>query len=309
MNKGKYFEEIVELLERSINPDSKVERDVQMPILNSKYGFTTQCDIVITSGKKPRENVTIVEVQNRSKKPSLNDFRGWLKKLEDVGAQQLICVSRKGFTKNIRESASQLGQQVMLVRLEEINAESIPLNFFQMNANYQEFNLDTILNNSFDLNETDLIIYGLDEKRVGLGKLSSNAKIFSYDKRELLSLKDICADKVPVLKKAASGIDEIKIDYKTPFYLFTNNVFIRLELYLEFEWTKTVTVIPVKLLSYEQDEYGVLAWMVQGHLKTVNGIIDFRVPIRKFEDGYSINEYWVDKPETIKLIFEPILKD
>src|SRR5882757_4539567 len=90
-NDGKYFEKIVHLLEQSLDPESKVEHDVKLPILHSPSGETAQCDIVITSGKKPRETLTLIEVQDRSSKVKPNDFRGWLKKVEEVGAQHLIC--------------------------------------------------------------------------------------------------------------------------------------------------------------------------------------------------------------------------
>ena len=75
-NDGKYLEGLVKLIERSISPGAKVEQNVQMPILTSKIGATTECDLVITAGDYPRQTVTIVEVQDRTNKPALNDFRG-----------------------------------------------------------------------------------------------------------------------------------------------------------------------------------------------------------------------------------------
>ena len=307
-DKGKYFEEIVELIERSINPGSKVERDVQMPILSSKEGNTTQCDIVITSGEKPRETITIVEVQNRSRKPDPNDVRGWVGKLDEIGAQHLICVSKKGFSKSVKEAARLTGDKVRLIKLSKVSKDKIPLDSFKMHASYQEFGLDEILNNSFDISGDDLTVFGLNEDDLGLKELSSGKKIFSYDKKNLLSLEDICANKVTILNTDESGIDTVRIDHNTSFYLYTHNVFISLDLYLEFKWTKTFTEIPVDFLSYEQDDYGVLVWLVQGSLKTWNGIISFRIPAKKFQNGYSIKEYWIDKPENVKLIFKPLLK-
>lgn len=94
-NKGKYYEELVELIEKSISPNSVVRRDVNLPIIGSESGATSQCDLVITQGEPPREIITIVEVQNRGRKPDANTFRGWVGKLERVRAQRLICVSSR----------------------------------------------------------------------------------------------------------------------------------------------------------------------------------------------------------------------
>ena len=58
---GKYLEQLVEIIERSIDSDATIERDVLMPILNSKGGYKTQCDIVITKGTVPRITKTIIK--------------------------------------------------------------------------------------------------------------------------------------------------------------------------------------------------------------------------------------------------------
>ncbi|MBL6932308.1 MAG: hypothetical protein ISR45_05120, partial [Rhodospirillales bacterium] len=93
-NDGKDLEHLVHAIEQSIAPDSVVEHDVNLPVISSGSGRTRQCDVVIRSGQKPRETITIVEVQDRGSKPDINTFGGWLQKLEEVGGQHLICVSR-----------------------------------------------------------------------------------------------------------------------------------------------------------------------------------------------------------------------
>lgn len=114
---GKQLEHLVHLIEKSISPGAKVELDVDMPILNSRIGATTQCDIVIRSGTPPRQTITIVEVQDRAGQVKPNDFRGWKQKREDVGAQHLICVSRQEFPKSIKEQAALSGNSILLINL------------------------------------------------------------------------------------------------------------------------------------------------------------------------------------------------
>ena len=66
--KWKVVEHIVQLLEQSLSPGAKVESDVMLPVITSNIGAVRQCDVVIWTGKPPRETITIVEVQDRKTK-------------------------------------------------------------------------------------------------------------------------------------------------------------------------------------------------------------------------------------------------
>jgi len=65
----KNLEHIVQLIEKSISPEAVVEHNQFLPVIGSPTGAKRQCDVVIRSGQKPRETITIVEVQDRN--PSL----------------------------------------------------------------------------------------------------------------------------------------------------------------------------------------------------------------------------------------------
>lgn len=91
---GDDLEKIVELIERSISPSSVIRQNVMLPVLNSQTGRTRQCDVVIESGPEFRRNGTIVEVQDRKSQVNIATFNDWLQKLDDVGANGLICISR-----------------------------------------------------------------------------------------------------------------------------------------------------------------------------------------------------------------------
>ena len=107
-------EEIVAYIEASINPSAKVLHDVKLPVLG--FNQTRQCDVVIKYGNDPRSVVFIVEVQKRGRKVEINTFHGWVKKMEDVGANGLICVSEAGFPKSIIDQVeNRIGPKVRLV--------------------------------------------------------------------------------------------------------------------------------------------------------------------------------------------------
>ncbi len=98
------MEEVVSILEKSISPDSRVERNVLLFDLSGS-SVKRQCDIVIRSGTPPRETISIVEVQDRSKRFDVTFFDGLCTKMRKVGAQHLICVSRQEFPKSIIKEA------------------------------------------------------------------------------------------------------------------------------------------------------------------------------------------------------------
>ena len=56
INDGKRLEELVAMIEKSLSPDCRIERNYQMPILNSPSGLTTECDIVVWVAKN-QENL------------------------------------------------------------------------------------------------------------------------------------------------------------------------------------------------------------------------------------------------------------
>ena len=117
-------EKVVTIIERHLGQGAKVRRNVHLPVLESKIGRTRQCDIVIEEGTEPRQTISIVEVQKRGKKPEINEFGGWVKKMREVGAQHLICVSELGFPRSIKEEADLIGPTVRLLTLKKIEEDN-----------------------------------------------------------------------------------------------------------------------------------------------------------------------------------------
>ncbi|MCX6676812.1 MAG: hypothetical protein NTU95_02560 [Methanothrix sp.] len=122
-----HAQRIVAILEQSLSPNARVQHDVKLPVIGMKDQWR-QCDVVITYGEPPREFLSIIEVQRRNSKPDINTFGGWVAKMEDVGAQQLICVSAKGYPKSIKQQVNErLGKRrVCLLTLEELIEGEMP---------------------------------------------------------------------------------------------------------------------------------------------------------------------------------------
>ena len=129
----KTTERVVAALERVIYPTALIEHDVHLPVLGSAR--SRQCDVVITLGVPPRQTRTIVEVQDRSRKPELVTFHGWFEKMREVGAQQLLCVSEIGYPSSIiEEVTNKYGPTVQLLTLKELEELQIGKMIFPFNS-------------------------------------------------------------------------------------------------------------------------------------------------------------------------------
>lgn len=305
-NDGKEFEHLVRLVEQSISPDSVVEHDVDLPVIDSESGRTRQCDVVIRSGQKPRETITIVEVQDRTSKPDINTFEGWLGKLEEVGAQHLICVSRHDFPSSIKEKAIGLGNTVRLITVKELSAENIPMNiiFTDRKFDLQKCGISCVIS------EAEVEKLGIkdavNEKLIGLNRMDPNEKCWSLDKNELVSIFILCRDVFvrPVGEK--EGVGKLVFDKKEgpELYMFLEGHFFRVGLDCDFSWTFEETEKPISVLSYEQNEAGVLAWVAEISSESPKGLFSAKFPLVEVDEGYRIDRMLVTVPSDVTLTVE-----
>ncbi|MES2587622.1 MAG: hypothetical protein V4622_01505 [Bacteroidota bacterium] len=301
VNDGKYFENLVKLLEKAIDPDSIVEHDVEIPILNSHKGATTQCDIVIRTGKKPRETITIVEVQDRTSKIKPNDFRGWIHKLSIIGAQHLICVSRQKFPESIKEQASLSGNVIRLITLAEMT-DDIPMSLMKSKFKIFHFNVLKIENLQPILSEFELLKFGLSENDI-LKEFTIFDNIFSVDKSKMISLYFLCNQFVKEKELINSGSEKIKLDLDE-FFILASGHFIKLGLEFDFTWSSKVEYVPFTILSYQQDQYGILAWLMEGSYKGEKGTVWVKIPITRTGDIFHIRQIEHSMPVNSSLSIE-----
>lgn len=300
---GKQLERLIQLIEKSITPNAIVEHDVKMPVLNSKIGTTTQCDIVIRLGVRPRQTITIVEVQDRGYKVKPNDFRGWKQKLRDVGAQHLICVSRQEFPESIKEQASYAGNSIMLITLKEADPESLPLDFITFDYQFNNFQLIALNHVKPSISKSEATSLGVRDAVLSKSTISANDLCWSLDGRRLVSLFVLCRDFHSQPKGLTAGTGTINFNLKKdpPLYYFINGVFIRAGLDCEFKWTHEVIRKPVSVLTYEQIEGGILAWVAEFIHESPKGKIVLRIPLIKSGDKYIIRSLYAELPENVNL--------
>ncbi len=311
----KDLEKLVQIIEQSIDLGATVEHDVQMPILSSQSGATAQCDIVIKKGQPPRQTITIVEVQNRNSQVAINDFRGWKQKCEDVGAQHLICVSKQPFSSTIKEQAALSGNTVMLINIQKVLPETLPLGFINMTYGYKNFDITAIISSQMSvsleanqgLSEEELEVLNT---RHGAQEVNLNNPVFSVDGVNRTTLYKLLRDfsdisqgeEVCQIQGRATVAFHPNENTPCPVYYHLENHCLRVGLECEFDWTYEVENVPVSMLSYEQIEGGTLAWIAEVTHNTPRGIVELKVPLIPMGDaGYAIPSMYLDLPEDMTL--------
>jgi hypothetical protein len=305
-NNGEYFEKIVELIEKAISPESIIERDVQMPILNSTQGSSTQCDIVIRTGNFPRETITLIEVQDRNSKIKPNDFRGWKQKLLDVGAQHLICVSRQNFPESIKEQAALTGNSIRLITLNN-SLDEIPINLFTKSVfKILHFNIKEIEKMKIHFSQSQMYSLGLIDSINNLNSYikNINSKIFSYNQKDLISLYDIINNLVKDKESENYGSVSFDVDFDiTPFYLKYKEFYLKCWIESTVVWESKIENFPFTFLNYNQIGYGPIAWYMEANYNSDNKSAWVKIPIIKKENRFQISqiEHSNFENQTIKL--------
>jgi len=302
-NDGKQLEHLVRLIEKSITPEAKVEHDVDMPIINSRIGATTQCDIVIRSGISPRQTTTIVEVQDRKSKVKPNDFRGWVQKLEDVGAQHLICVSKQDFPKSIREQAALSSGKVILMTLQEAEPDFLPIGFINFNYQYFHYDITSLNFINVSISERDISALGLSDQAPKKAQFNMTDLCWSIDGQNLISLFTLCRDHYSIPKELLKGTGKIKFDTESSptLYHLVKEELVRACMECEFSYEKIAINKSVSVLSYSQDEHGVLAWVAEIEHNSPKGKIVLKIPLVKSDDGYMVRSVYTEKRSDIEL--------
>lgn len=249
---------------------------------------------------KLQETITIVEVQDRKSKTKINEFSGWLEKLGDVGPQHLICVSRQDFPISIKERAAKEGGTVRLITLKELDAENIPISmnivFTHKDFNLKNFN---IVGSCSEAEVEELGIRdAVESKLIGRNVWDGNERCWSLDKNELISALNLCRDYFIRPKGESEGEGKLVFDRKEgpALYMYLENQFFRVGVVCDFAWTYQETKIPLSVLSYEQNEAGILAWVAEISYESSQGVTSIKIPFVEIDEGYRINEIPVSMP-------------
>jgi hypothetical protein len=304
-NDGSFLEKLVQAIEQSLSAGSIVEQNVHLPILGSNSAAKAQCDIVIRTGNPPRQTLTIVEVQDRNKPVTIGEFRNWQQKIRDVGAQHLYCVSRHQFSKNMKERAALSGNTIKLITLKQIEENQLPLNFFKTTVLYHDVDVlnirkrEVIFPTLLDPTNRQF----LDKLNLDLATVMTNDFKFSYDKKVLKALSTICLEQISSEEKVLTKTSTLALGYdnERPFYFYSINEFNQIKLHIEYTWSFNKIEIPISVLSYDQNDFGTLAWVLESFYNSSRGPISFKIPVTRNGEHFLMSNMIITMPESVNL--------
>ncbi len=108
---------IVSHIEKAIGRECEVIHEDWMMDRRTNPPTPRQIDVAIRVKQASRTLVMIVEVQKRKKKVDFPTLDQWISKTRGVGANRLVCVSEKGYTKTAVELARHHGDFVDLFQI------------------------------------------------------------------------------------------------------------------------------------------------------------------------------------------------
>ena len=289
--KWKLVEKVIKILEKSLSPESKVEHNINLPVLSSPSNRIRQCDVVITNGSAQRPTISIVEVQDRNSKPSIGNFSDWCTKKEEVGAQHLICVSKIGFPSSIIEKAKLMGPTVILMTLEELKNNSWPIKFLENSIYTNRRNLKSIENAKMDFKSNEETLADveviLDKKmfEVKGKRFSSKELIFNY-----LNLEEFKNGLFP------EGFQKIEITYPLAdekiYWIKEDKQFeiIKVKLIAGVEFSKHK--FPLKGRVYKQlEQESNSAWIMEAKIELNNTEREIKIVLAPNNGFYNIT-FW-----------------
>lgn len=281
--KWKMIERVVGLLEAALDPDAKVEHNVDLPDLATP-GHTRQCDVVVTTGPQHRRTRTIVEVQRRGRKVEVAHFDGWVAKMRTVGAQHLICVSSAGYPLSITDKAAQLGPTVRLITLKELEGNSPLVQGALGKVRVRQVG-------TTDFPKIELLVKKPAHVGPGLGEILQHETNFLTAQGEKLSLNQIAQRLLNahrISDNLEPGTHPVQFETSDSLTFIQNEAFGPVRL----RFTANVVVhdvgVSCEVLEYKHSsEDDPLAWILIGETPRpdAEGVYELKVTFRPGSDG------------------------
>lgn len=288
----KQAENITALIERAISPDAHVQTNVHLPVIGTNR--TRQCDVVIYFGKPPRQTIAIVEVQKRKRKPDITTFHGWVRKMQEVGAQQLFCVSALGYPRSIIDDVqTRIGPTVKLLTLKDLTSvgkvSAFTLAPFMVEASPKYFITDIGIPKVSGIHEVSLSL-NTDERIISI---ANNDEIFSLNELIAIALNNASNLQLPLPHEIENWNQFVTLPLESVFESICFNL-VNTKIHVK-EWSIGLKLyaeakhipIPVTHLEYRQELLdGTIAWVGRTQFKHKGQSFELTIVVRPDEQGY-----------------------
>ena len=177
-----------------------------------------------------------------------------------------------------------------------------------MQYTFRNFEVTRLISVQPSISKSEAESLGVREHVIGKSSLNVNDRCWSIDGQHIVSLYVLCRDYFTPEEGQSSGSGSIKFDIKNnpPLYYLVNGILIRVGLECDFEWTNEIIEKPVSILTYEQNEFGVLAWVAEVVHDSPKGKVVIRIPIIKIGEKYLVRSVYTELPGETQVSFSII---
>jgi hypothetical protein len=285
INATTYFDYIVQLIQKSV--DNRTEIKVKAPFLlaDSISTETFIADISYNEYDEQVENRTIIQILE-NKDCSLSEIHEFQKVLSKIGADKIILVSEKDFTREVKELVSNSISNIYLITINKLDAENIPLDFFKIKYNHNNIRMTAINKTVLGvLKEDEHLFAHLEGKPIN--ELGDN---FSLDKENLISFKSLCLNHVKNKGNRINGQTSIKYKPrdKTNIFLKVKDTFVKIGIEVDFEWASDNNELHMPILTFNKSALGISLWSLETYFNSLNGLVELKIPVTKYGDTSAI---------------------
>jgi hypothetical protein len=138
-----------------------------------------------------------------------------------------------------------------------------------------------------------------------LNEIKPNDLKFSFYLPVLTTLSTICVRHVSSQADVISKTDTLSVGFDKPlFFLLSSGKFVPIQLKIEFTCTSKLIETPHTVLSYEQNDFGALAWVLESFYHSSRGPIWMKMPVARSENEFTISRMFVTIPEDMEFNFQ-----
>lgn len=263
INTNTLLEYVEILLSRSINPESILLSAISLPIDSSHSDEAYKFDFIIKTPGEKDEYISIVQIVDNE--IQISDIENLADTLTKVNANEIILVSKTNFSNEIHEYVCHNSQNIYLVELKNLEANNIPLHFFKVSIQHNDLKLKSLQNFKLNVLEKDQELF----KNLSGKPLKETGKCFSLDKKNMLSIIDLCLRLIKPKNEELNGTKKvfIKPTDKIKVYYKIDETFIKVGLSVDFDWIIEQRMIKMPILSFEKNNQGVSIWNLISTIK------------------------------------------
>lgn len=267
---GKNFSDyLYQLLKTSIGLESTIHINPIRKTNNiNKVNFTI----------KTIENRELISVKLVSKEYALGKEK-FKRVLENINYEDLIIISQTDFSQNIKEYVCSI-ENVSLVSINNYDAVNIPIGFFKIKAKHSNLKLTSIGKTVIGVLQEDSELFARFQNK----SIAETGKVFSLDKLNLMTFKELCLSQIVVKNGKTKG--HMSLNYKPrdkkDFFIKIEDKFVKIGIQIDFEWATEIKELRSPILTFNKTQMGVSLWNLETFFPAENGNTHIKLPVIKY---------------------------